>query len=298
MHPINRFLVLLKDIQDRYQSENSKQVVYSRLLPTLRNMYAHAGYFLPAAVVESLMRSLRGIGGLLDKEEASFGEIKESVYHFLCQAYTIALDAWGQTDYATDLQNDGLHDKRKAELYALYAQYPISDRMARFWQIVSNRSCALHVQEDSSQENQVAWLYAMVEIGEHCKADVFKFLQSCGQPHINRSLRAFQVLRGDLYHAFLPESIPEGDDPIVSNIIEKNWVFEHSDAVVDLFANAPQEELRLTSLSSDETRSQSSILSSTASLAQYSLLKRDDADKITHHEEATNGSLSSSPCLR
>ncbi len=282
MYPIaiNRFLVLLKDIQDRYQFENAKLVVHPRLLPTLRNMYVHAGYFLPAAVVESLMGSLRGIGELLDKEQASFGEIKESVYHFLREAYTLALDSWGQTDYVADLQNDGLHDKRKAELYALYAQRPIADRMARCWAIVLNRSRALHAQEDSSRENQVAWLYAMVEIGEHCKADVFKFLQSCGQPHINRSLRAFQVLRGDLYHAFLPEEIPEGDDPIVSNILEKTWALDHSNAVVDLFAHAPEDVLAL----GGDVASASDVSSLSTSLAQHAFFQNQgvhEGDKVS-----------------
>jgi hypothetical protein len=241
------------------------------------------------------MESLREIGVTLGKEESSLHELRQSVYHFLCQAYILALESWGETVYETDLKTDGLHDKRKAALYALYAQRPGEDRVARCRQIVLDRSHALRLQEDLSPENQVAWLYAMVEIGEHCKANVLQFLQACGQPHINRSLRAFQVLRGDLYHTFLPERISEEDGPIVSNIMGKNWVFEHSDAVVDLFAHAPQEESRSASLTSDETQSQSS-LSSPASLAQYSLLSRDD--KISHDERATNDSLSSSPCSR
>ncbi len=282
MYPmaINRFLVLLKDIQDRYQSENAKLVVCHRVLPTLRNMYVHAGYFLSAEVVDTLMASLRSIGELLDKEEASLGDIKQSVYHFLCQAYTLALDSWGQTDYAADLQNNGLHDKRKAELYALYAQRPIADRVARCRQIVLDRSCALPGQEDSSRENQVAWLYAMVEIGEHCKADVFKFLQSCGQPHINRSLRTFQLLRGELYHTFLPEVIPEGDDPIVSNILEKTGALDHSDAVVDLFVHVSEDVVAL----GGDVAPASDVSSLSTSLAQHAFFQNQDvyeSDKVS-----------------
>ncbi len=73
----------------------------------------------------------------------------------------------------------------------------------------------------------------------------YVFLQSCGQPHINRILRAFQLLGGDLYHTFLPEMIPEGDGPIVSNIVEKTGALDHSDAVVDLFAHASEDVLAL-----------------------------------------------------
>ena len=53
------------------------------------------------------------------------------------------------------------------------------------------------------------------------------------------------MLRGELYHTFLPEVIPEGDDPVVSNILEKTGALDHSDAVVDLFAHAPEDVLAL-----------------------------------------------------
>ncbi len=266
---INRFLVLLKDIQDRYWEDNGQLVVHPTLLPTLRNMYVHAGYFLPDSVIDTLIGSLREIGVALDKEESSLHDIKQSVYHFLCQAYRLALDSWGETIYETDLKTDGLNDRRKAYLYALYAQRPVGDRVARCRQIVSDRSYALHSQEDSSPENQIAWLYAMVEIGEHCKADVLKFLPACGQSYLNRSLRAFQLLRGDLYHAFLSEVMPAGDDPLVSNIFEKTGALVHSDAVVDLFAHAPDNVL---ALGGDEGHaSEGSSLST--SLAQHAFFQ-------------------------
>ncbi len=277
---INRFLVLLKDIQDRYWEDNGQLVVHPTLLPTLRNMYVHAGYFLPDAVVDTLMESLREIGVALGKEESSLHELRQSVYHFLCKAYILALESWGETVYETDLKTDGLHDKRKADLYALYAQRPAEDRVARCRQIVLDRSHALRLQEDLSPENQVAWLYAMVEIGEHCKANVLQFLQACGQQHTNRSLRAFQVLRGDLYHTFLPEVIPEGDDPIVSNILEKTGALDHSDAVVDLFAHAPEDVLAL----GGDVAPASDVSSLSPSLAQHAFFQNQDVhegDKVS-----------------
>ena len=58
------------------------------------------------------------------------------MYHFLCQAYRLAVESWGETVYETDLKTDGLYDKRKADLYALYAQPPAEDRVLRCRQIV------------------------------------------------------------------------------------------------------------------------------------------------------------------
>ena len=88
------------------------------------------------------------------------------------------------------------------------------------------------------------------------------------------------MLRGDLYHTFLPEVIPDGDDPIVSNILEKTGALGHSDVVVDLFAHAPEDALALV----EDVVPASDVSSLSTSLAQHAFFQTQDvyeSDKVS-----------------
>ena len=196
---INRFLVLLMEIQEK--QANSKLKVCPKYLPTVRNIYIHHSPFFSNDHILQLQEKIDDIQTIISDSEAEFSVIKQSVYAFISLAFNLSCQAFGLPYTAQKPIDDNI----KNDLYSKYVSIGIERRVERIQSLLNELSVSMDGFQSSPMDQKIVAMYVALEIGEHLKAEV-RLLQTFGLQHCPSDFHYFKVLRGQLYHAFYSES--------------------------------------------------------------------------------------------
>ncbi|MEC8064150.1 MAG: hypothetical protein VX112_04820 [Pseudomonadota bacterium] len=196
---INRFLILLMEIQEKHA--NNKLKVCPKYLPTVRNIYIHYSPFFSNDHILQLQEKIDDIQNIISDSEAGFSDIKHSVYTFISLAFNLSCQAFGLPYTA----QQPIDDIIKNDLHSKYASIGIEHRVERLKSLLNELSISMDSLQSSKMDQKIIAMYVALEIGEHLKAEV-RLLQTFGLHHPPSDFHYFKVLRGQLSHAFYSES--------------------------------------------------------------------------------------------